>query len=990
MELTIDQALQQGVAAHKEGKYQDAERLYRAILQSQPEHPDANHNLGLLAVAFNKTDLALPLFKTALEANPKIEQFWLSYIDTLIKEKQFENAKQILEQAKNRGAKGDGFHKIEKRLDLANKSSTQVPNVEDPPQNRLQTLINLYKQGQFEKAFKGASQLQMIYPNSAILYNIAGVTKQGLGKLDEVIRAYNKAILIKPDNAEAFNNMGNALRDQGKLEEAIKAYNEAISIKPSYAEAYNNLGNALKDQNRLNQVIAAYNKALIIKPNLSKAYNNIGNALKDQGKPAAAIASYNKAVSIRPDYAEAYNNMGNALKDQGKIDQAIAASNKGLIIKPNLAGAYNSRGAALKDRGKLGEALKAYNKAISIKIDYAEAYSNMGNLLRIQGEFSKAIASYNKATSIWPGYAEAYNNMGNALKDQGKIDQAIASFNKAISIRPDYAEAYNNIGVVFHKEGKLTEAIASYNTAISIKADYAEAYNNMGIALPEIVFKKPNRSMQDVITIMLENSTSADPSGIANAAVSLLKLEANFQKILELANSDTLKQNPADIILQLNQFPLLLQLMKVCPIPDLEIEKLLKNLRASILKNIFSLKEISNKLLIFQSALALQCFTNEYIYKQTKEEEKCLQVIEKSVKNKLEDNGQPEPQEILILASYKMLNQYDWSHLLIVADEIQEVFTRQKDEPEKENDLKSQVPALEEITDNISLEVRKQYEENPYPRWVNLHLRLKPEQILKVVDESKLKIYDKEIISVESPSILIAGCGTGQHSISSAACFKSSKVLAIDLSLSSLSYAQRKSNDLNVKNVEYMQADILTLGGVKRQFDIIECSGVLHHMDDPMTGWKALVDCLKPSGLMNIGLYSELARQDIVKIRQEINQAGIGSSDAEMKFFREAIIGSDKEHHKMIRTCTDFYSLSMFRDLLFHIKEHRFTIPRIKDYLDELGLKFCGFGSTKIVLDFKLKNGHKDQYNLDEWHLYEEANPNTFAEMYQFWCQKVN
>ena len=99
MELTIEQALQQGVAAHKEGKLQEAKRLYRAILQSQPLHPDANHNLGVLAVSVNKADAALPLFKTALEAKPKIEQFWLSYIDALIKERQFDNAKEVFEQA---------------------------------------------------------------------------------------------------------------------------------------------------------------------------------------------------------------------------------------------------------------------------------------------------------------------------------------------------------------------------------------------------------------------------------------------------------------------------------------------------------------------------------------------------------------------------------------------------------------------------------------------------------------------------------------------------------------------------------------------------------------------------------------------------------------------------------------------------------------------------------------------------------------------------
>ena len=116
MELTIEQALQQGIAAHKEGNIKDAERLYRTILQSQPTHPDANHNLGVLAVSVNKVDAALPLFKTALEANPKIEQFWLSYIDALIKEQQFENAKQVLEQAKTQGVVGDELNNLEVQL----------------------------------------------------------------------------------------------------------------------------------------------------------------------------------------------------------------------------------------------------------------------------------------------------------------------------------------------------------------------------------------------------------------------------------------------------------------------------------------------------------------------------------------------------------------------------------------------------------------------------------------------------------------------------------------------------------------------------------------------------------------------------------------------------------------------------------------------------------------------------------------------------------
>ena len=187
-----------------------------------------------------------------------------------------------------------------------------------------------------------------------------------------------------------------------------------------------------------------------------------------------------------------------------------------------------------------------------------------------------------------------------------------------------------------------------------------------------------------------------------------------------------------------------------------------------------------------------------------------------------------------------------------------------------------------------------------------------------------------------------------------------------------------------------MQADILDLGKLDRQYDIVESVGVLHHMDDPTAGWKVLTGCLKSGGLMKVGLYSELARQDIVKIREEINQSGIGSSDDSMRQLRSSIIKSNEDHHKRELKANDFYSLSELRDLFFHVQEHRFTLPKIKNCLSELGLRFCGFDTDKIVHSFKITNtGTGDPYDLDKWKVYEEANPNTFAGMYQFWCQKV-
>ena len=140
-----------------------------------------------------------------------------------------------------------------------------------------------------------------------------------------------------------------------------------------------------------------------------------------------------------------------------------------------------------------------------------------------------------------------------------------------------------------------------------------------------------------------------------------------------------------------------------------------------------------------------------------------------------------------------------------------------------------------------------------------------------------------------------------------------------------------------------MQADILDLEALNRKFDIIESGGVLHHMDDPMAGWKVLTDCLNTGGLMQIGLYSESARKYIVQIRDEIEQSNIESSHDAMKSFRNKIVNSEEEHHKWLVMSSDLYSMSTFRDLLFHVQEHRFTIPQIEVSLTQLGLAFCGF-----------------------------------------------
>ena len=280
MELTLDQALEKGIEAHKAGKAQEADRYYTAILKADPKHPDANHNMGVLAVGVGKVQEALPFFKAALEANPSVAQYWLSYIDALIKLDRIADAKAVFDQAKSNGAKGNGFDGLEKRLEVVELSPNMPLSVQEPPAGLIQSLINLYTQGRYQEALNKTSQLLQQFSRSATLYNILGTVTKGLGKLDEAIEAYNKAISIKPDYSNAFTNMGVVLKDQGKLDEAIEAYKKAIVVNPDSAPTHNNMGVVFKEQGKLEEAIEAFNKALSIKPDYPEAYNNSTELLK--------------------------------------------------------------------------------------------------------------------------------------------------------------------------------------------------------------------------------------------------------------------------------------------------------------------------------------------------------------------------------------------------------------------------------------------------------------------------------------------------------------------------------------------------------------------------------------------------------------------------------------------------------------------------------------------------------------------------------------
>jgi tetratricopeptide (TPR) repeat protein len=351
MELTIEQALQQGVAAHNSGNLQEAERVYQAILRSQPKHPDASHNLGLITISVNQIEAALPLFKTALDVNPTIEQFWLSYIDALVKNNQLKDAKQAIKKAKKKGFNA-------KKLETLLSQSKVKADTKEPSQEQLSSLMEHYQNGRFGDAEELAISITEQFPKHQLSWKVLGAIFGQTGRQSESVNANRKAVALSPQDAEAHSNLGNTLKELGRLDEAEASYRQAIALKPDFAEAHYNFGNTLQELGRLDEAEASYTEAIALSPQDAEAHSNLGNTLKELGRLDEAEASYRQAIALKPDFAITHSNLGVTLKELGRLDEAEASYTQAIALKAGYADALMNRWQLLFDKKEFDAALR--------------------------------------------------------------------------------------------------------------------------------------------------------------------------------------------------------------------------------------------------------------------------------------------------------------------------------------------------------------------------------------------------------------------------------------------------------------------------------------------------------------------------------------------------------------------------------------------------------------------------------------------------------
>ena len=730
-----------------------------------------------------------------------------------------------------------------------------------------------------------------------------------------------------------------------------------------------------------------YRDILAQAPDHAVATHYLGLCLVQTGRAQEGLAFLAGSMRALGAQAAYRHNYALALAQAGDLAAAERELEAALALDPGGVASHHYLGIVRQQLGRLDEALAAYRAALALAPDDPVIAANAGNCLLGSGEFGAAVEMLRRAVAGAPENPVAHSNLGSALSAAGDVQGAIAAYRKAVEADARYAPGWFNLGLALQRTGDEDGALEALRRAVDAGPTFAPAWQAFADAFARARFLAWNAGAAQDISRVLAHP-AIDPAPLAEAAASLLRLDPDFASVLAdvAAGHERALQWLAPKRVATLANPMLLALIENALVPEPAFETFLRALRRSALEAWCAGRlSSSRETLELACALAQQCFLNEYVWPESEAEAAEIGPLLGAARSA------PRALEIALLGAYRPLAAIAG---LPRPSESSEAFTRlwrrQVEEPAEERRLRGEIAALTPIVDETSHAVGRQYEENPYPRWLRVPASLAtPYPLQRAVRERFAHVDPARLRIPARPEILIAGCGTGYHSAIAALRNPGARVLAVDLSRSSLAYAMRRAAELGLKGVRFAQADLLGLGSSEIQFDAIECTGVLHHLRDPAAGLRALVALLRPGGVMKLALYSERARAGVVAARALIARHGLEPDLAGVRAARELVLALPADSpERAVTLGTDFYSTSGARDLMLHVQEHRHTLAQLDGMLRAVGLEFLGFEFGDPAPAAAYRDRYPDDpaaTSLANWARLEEDQPEIFVGMYQFW-----
>lgn len=686
-------------------------------------------------------------------------------------------------------------------------------------------------------------------------------------------------------------------------------------------------------------------------PKCVLALNLLSVAQIKRKKYAAAYKTLSAIIQLEPDNKQALGNRALATYEWGaddKMEKAFEEAFAYIDNDPTLFGIY---GKHLYSMGLLKEALPYFKKAL----DSDPNLEKCEFVLLIMAKIFHTYKEYGQAVELWISL----------LRQHPERDDLMVYISESL-----------------YYLGKPKEATEMAVQALMQNPDSARNQTVFVLALRGLEIKEFDEKIFQALYYCLSIG-QMDFYSVFHQWQTLLLLNPEFAPLVALrSNPDEIKEKLEEPDVKENLLhPYFLLGLRYLIQANAQQEIFLITLRRILLEK-QKTQDLDDSWIPLLSAFGECCFMNEYVWNISANEQKIIDDMIKDIEASDSVALESKRQVVVTLSSYIALKDLKNADTILRvfekddSQEVRDIVQMQIAEPKEELQLRKTIQSLSPVEDNVSQKVREQYEENPYPRWRSNFVQDQNE----AADHKDIK------------NVLVAGCGTGRHVTIAAMNFPKAKITALDLSLSSLSYAKRKIEELGIPNITFVHGDILDVDKIGQQFDHIECSGVLHHMEDPFLGWQKLVRILRPEGTMRLGLYSELGRKDVVVMRDEIEREGFTSDLSGIRKARmHALAAPNDSILKTLWVSRDIFSTSNCRDLIMHVQEQRYTIDRLKTEIEALGLEFTGMCpvSARYLLYYAKSFPNDPQYkNLDQLKAFEETNPMTFRGMYQFDVKK--
>ena len=419
---------------HARLQFEEAEALYRGLLQKYPKDFDLLHLLGMLLGQKGDFQAALDLVKKALAVEPR-----------------------------NTAA--------------------------------LVTLGNCYRaMGQLEEALAIYDQSLAINPKNVTALENRSPTLHALKRPEQALASYDALLAITPDNADALTARGELLRDLNRPVEALVNFESAARLKHD-AITHFNCANAYAALDKHEQAILSYNNALELEPGNADILSNRGESLRLVCRYEDAVASIEQALQNIPNHEGALINHGLALRDMGRHEKSLASFDKAIAQNSKLAIAHYGRGTVLTALERFDDALTSHKRALSLHPKSATFLAGLALALRGLNRHTEALSTADQALAIESNHATALVCRALSLSDLQQHEQALLAIDRALALEPDNADAHNNRGVILNKLRRPQDALASFEKALAIDPRRVSSLINRADALSYL--KQPDSAFRD-------------------------------------------------------------------------------------------------------------------------------------------------------------------------------------------------------------------------------------------------------------------------------------------------------------------------------------------------------------------------------------------------------------------------------------------------------------------------------------------------------------